>query len=689
MCESRRRRCEPTKLKSFRDSERGLTQWLFLAVAGTVLSVAFFSFPLQATPKPTKRERAKVAFDRAEKGRTALEGKSASARKLSDYQHLIAAYRRVYATSPVSAYADDALLAVAELYEEMGNNFKQPNYYRKAIETYQFLIKEYPFSKLDRDALFTIGIIYQNDLGDKQGAISTFEKVIDRYQQGPKVLAARENIAQLKRKTESTEKAAKAPSREREVSPSGQNETAEWSSTRPEDPSRFPRVTNIRHWSTSNYTRVVIDVDGEVQFDQSRLKDPDRIFFDLRGSRLSSTLLGKSFPVEDGFLKEIRAGQFQPSVVRVVLDLDKVQDYTVFPLYNPFRLVVDIRGVDVATEKTQPETKLPSGAPKRATPEVNPKEERGRTAREETQGSRTVEKETSKAEPSEKAPENSMAKPPSRTPSTRGKTTGADTKEAISPHTARPNSDGSMSLTRSFGLKIGKIVIDPGHGGHDYGTIGPTGLAEKDLALDVALRLGKLIEEKLGSQVVYTRDDDTFVPLENRTALANQKQADLFISIHGNSSHNRAASGVETFFLGIASRQDQETLDIVARENAFSERSLHDLQDVIKKITLSEKVDESKDFAASVQKSLSTQASQWNQHAKNRGVKRAHFIVLIGANMPSILTEISFLSNPNDERWLKKPGSSQKLAQSIYDGIFNYVKTLSGVKVARKMEVDP
>lgn len=624
----------------------------------------------------------------AEKGRTALEGRSPSARKVVDYDRLITLYRRVYAISPVSTYADDALLAVAELYEEIGNDFKQPKYFRRAIEAYEFLIKEYPYSKLDKDALFTIGVIYQNDLGEKEAAITAFEKFIERYKQGPKVLAAKENIAQLKRKPDSAERASKAPFSGREAKVPGQNEEAESTSVRLEDPSRLPRVTNIRHYSTSNYTRVVIDVDGEVQFDQNRLKAPDRIFFDLKGSRLSSTLLGKSFPVEDGFLREIRAAQFQASVVRVVLDLGKVQDYTVFPLYDPFRLVIDVYGVVTTAEKTPPEERLPSGSPKIPAPETSGKEEGGRTTREGTKEPRTGEKETSKTEPSEPPAETSKAKAPSRTPPSRGKVLGADTKAAIAPHTARPNSDGSISLTRSLGLKIGKIVIDPGHGGHDYGTIGPTGLAEKDLALDVALRLGKLIEEKLGSQVVYTRDDDTFVPLENRTALANQKQADLFISIHANSSRNRSASGIETFFLGIASRHDQETLDIVARENAFSERSLHDLQDVIKKITLNEKVDESKDFAASVQKSLSTQASQWNQHSRNRGVKRAHFIVLIGANMPSILSEISFLSNPNDERVLKKPESRQKLAQSLYDGIFNYVKTLSGVKVARKLSAD-
>ena len=248
---------------------------------------------------------------------------------------------------------------------------------------------------------------------------------------------------------------------------------------------------------------------------------------------------------------------------------------------------------------------------------------------------------------------------------------------------AAPTSAGDRSLIRALGLKIGRIVIDAGHGGHDTGTIGPEGLMEKDLVLDVSLRLGRLLESRLGADVIYTRDDDTFIPLETRTAIANEKQADLFISVHANSSPDPEARGVETYYLNFTSSPD--ALEVAARENAVSEKSIHELQDLVKKITLKEKIDESRELASDVQTSLYQGLSAKNPSLHNRGVKKAPFVVLIGANMPSILAEISFVSNPIDEQRLETPDYRQKIAESLYKGIAKYVGGLSGVKVASKM----
>jgi N-acetylmuramoyl-L-alanine amidase len=248
--------------------------------------------------------------------------------------------------------------------------------------------------------------------------------------------------------------------------------------------------------------------------------------------------------------------------------------------------------------------------------------------------------------------------------------------------TAEPTASGERSLIRALGLKIGKIVVDAGHGGHDTGTIGPNGLLEKDLVLDVALKLGKLLEEKLGAEVVYTRDDDTFIPLETRTAIANKEQADLFISIHANSSDDPSARGVETYYLNFTSRAD--ALEVAARENAVSEQSIHELQDLVKKIALKEKIGESREFATDVQHSLYTGLSAKSPNLRNRGVKKAPFVVLIGANMPSILAEISFVSNPDDAKKLKTGDYRQRIADSLYKGVAKYVNSLSGVKVASK-----
>jgi N-acetylmuramoyl-L-alanine amidase len=238
--------------------------------------------------------------------------------------------------------------------------------------------------------------------------------------------------------------------------------------------------------------------------------------------------------------------------------------------------------------------------------------------------------------------------------------------------------DGQHSLTRALGLKVGRIVIDAGHGGHDTGTIGPSGLMEKDLCLDVALRLGKIIQQKLPSaEVVFTRADDTFIPLERRTEIANQAKADLFISIHANSSQDHHARGIETYYLNFTGSSD--AMEVASRENALSANGVHDLQDIVKKIASNEKIEESRDLATMVQDSMSKRMENASRGEPNRGVRKAPFVVLIGADMPSVLAEISFLSNPGDEQWLKKPENRQRVADGLYHGIENYLQSTNSL----------
>jgi len=228
-----------------------------------------------------------------------------------------------------------------------------------------------------------------------------------------------------------------------------------------------------------------------------------------------------------------------------------------------------------------------------------------------------------------------------------------------------------------------RIVVDAGHGGWDLGTVGRRGLLEKDVVLEIGQRLGKLLESRLGAEVVYTRKDDTFIPLETRTAIANQEQADLFVSIHANSSRDPNARGVETYYLNFTSSAD--ALEVAARENAVSEKSIHELGDLVKKIALKEKIEESHEFASNVQEALHSGLAAKSPGLRNRGVKKAPFIVLIGANMPSILAEISFVSNPGDEAKLQTPEYRQRIAESLYRGIAKYVNGLSGVKMASRV----
>jgi len=239
-----------------------------------------------------------------------------------------------------------------------------------------------------------------------------------------------------------------------------------------------------------------------------------------------------------------------------------------------------------------------------------------------------------------------------------------------------PTADGETSLMRALGLKIGRIVIDAGHGGHDSGTLGAGGIEEKDVVLDVALRLGKLLHDRLGAEVVYTRDDDTFVPLETRTAIANKAQADLFISVHANSSADVSVKGVEVYYLNFTS--DPEAMTVAGRENAVSTESVHELSDLVKKIALKDKIDESKELAADVDASLYAGLRKGNPELRNRGVKKAPFVVLIGANMPSILAEISFVTNPDTAEKLETPEYRERVAESLYKGIAVYAQGING-----------
>jgi N-acetylmuramoyl-L-alanine amidase len=246
---------------------------------------------------------------------------------------------------------------------------------------------------------------------------------------------------------------------------------------------------------------------------------------------------------------------------------------------------------------------------------------------------------------------------------------------------APPTAEGETSLMRALGLKIGRIVIDAGHGGHDSGTLGAGGIQEKDVVLDVALRLGRLLHDRLGAEIVYTRDDDIFIPLETRTAIANKAQADLFISVHANSSPDESARGVEVYYLNFTS--DPDAMRVAARENAVSNESVHELSDLVKKIALKDKIDESKELASDVDASLYAGLARGNPGLKDRGVKKAPFVVLIGANMPSILAEISFVTNPDDAAQLETEAYRERVAESLFRGVAKYAAGINGAPAVR------
>lgn len=486
---------------------------------------------------------------------------------------------------------------------------------------------------------------------------------------------------------------------------------------------RLAVVTGIRHWSTPTYTRVAIDLGDDVTYEAARVPHPDRIYFDLHGTRLAQELVGKSFAVtDDGFLRKIRAAQFSNDMTRVVLDVNDVTEYSAFLLPNPYRLIIDIHGATrdlaaardlvVAGSSPAPQTEPPAEAPApRVAAAVKSTPARPVPNTVTTKGASTTEIASLSAQPgkveatsvptsqpisavvkdksaadkdqdADKAVRDTAATAttPLLTRKTRkGRTgRGTDPANALPARAAVPTADGQTSLVRALGLKIGRIVIDAGHGGHDSGTLGVDGLEEKDVVLDVALRLGKLLHDRLGAEIIHTRSDDTFIPLETRTAIANKAQADLFLSVHANSSVDASARGVETYYLNFTSSPD--ALETAARENAVSDQSIHQLSDLVKKIALKDKIEESREFASDVEQSLYGGLQSGNAGLKNRGVKKAPFVVLIGANMPSILAEISFVTNPRDASQLRQPDYRQRVAESLYKGVAKYAGGLSASK---------
>src|SRR3984957_11210793 len=568
---------------------------------------------------------ARERFVSAERMREALNGRPPTERTRHEYQRVIDAYRNVYFGAPASAKADPSVVAVAETLVEMGRHFEDDKILNGAIAQYKFLRKEYPGSKYRCDALFTIGEIYKDDLNDADQARAVFQEFLHRYPQNRLAEDAQQAVLEMDREAENERKAEARKQKKagKETADKNKNKSTENSQAKGNDalaevpadlrsnlktdvasqessearldhthPEHNARGTGIRHWSTPDYTRVAIDLESGIQFGSQRISHPERIFFDLRGTKLASTLVGKSFDVDDGFLRKLRVAQFQPVRTRVVLEVDNLSDYEAFLLPDPYRLIIDIHGKN---NRKNMHAKLLQDSAAMADVEAPPKP--GSDAENTNADELTPEEALKQAEArvkgelraeAGKAPVTSEdvgdetkispkgvdagSKPHSSAPAKRGSlkdksTTPAVTKVVVDAddddevpreashgrgnsssgshvassrareldmREAKPTASGDRSLIRALGLKIGKIVIDPGHGGHDTGTIGPDGLREKDLVLEVGRRLGKLLQTRLGAEVVYTRKNDTFIPLETRTAIANQERADLFISIHAN-----------------------------------------------------------------------------------------------------------------------------------------------------------
>jgi N-acetylmuramoyl-L-alanine amidase len=664
-----------------------------------LLAACAIPCPVRAanTNSAAKREAANAQFARAQEMRAALNEKAPEKRTLADYKRVVTTYQRVYLITPHATEVPDAMVAVGELNTEMGDRFGR-SYYQAAAEAYQFLIREYPTSKFVPDAMLRMAQLQKDQLGDPAAATKTFQDFQKKYPRSAHKREVQEALAELAllRNAEAGQLDAMAaqPAPAPAASPA---KTAKEETLQPvargggntsggEKPKSVavPSVQHIRCTLTPDGTEVVIDLDDSVQYVSGRIANPERIYFDLHSARLSPALVRNKIQVSGELLTQVRVAQNQGGKVRVVLDVNGVRDYAATLMHNPSRLVIELyatggsRSAPVQTAKAAPPAAKAPGA-----------EKSGNATDEEILAANApVASENSlPVGPVEESAPPPVAPKPIPSPvkvlnTAHGK--AAAKPDLVQPPVAAPvaTRDGQSTLTRALGLKIGRIVIDAGHGGHDTGTIGPTGLMEKDLCLDVALRLGKIIQQKLpGADIVFTRSDDTFIPLEDRTRIANEAKADLFISIHANSSPDHAARGIETYYLNM--KGSPEAMAVAARENAVSQQGIHDLEEVVKKIARTEKIDESREFAEDVQDSLSKRIQKTTRPVKNRGVRKAPFVVLIGADMPSILTEISFLSNPSDEQLLKKPDYRQRVAEGIYQGVSDYLQSMNSMAVNR------
>jgi N-acetylmuramoyl-L-alanine amidase len=519
---------------------------------------------------------------------------------------------------------------------------------RRAIEAYESLVRRHPASAYCDNALWQganlalLAFDRFGDAADSRRGLRLLEQLRREYPSSS--LRARINEVADRLHMPAAAEHSPAPAPATAVATAGTSDSAPGVVT----------IREIRRTPLADGVRVSIEMDGESLFRQDQLENPPRLFFDLKGARASGALQDATLRFADGAIKQIRLGRRPQNTTRVVMDMEGVAAYSVFTLYNPFRLIVDFRSVAAAGTAA---ASAGRGAP------VVP-------AATDVAGELKLE---TKPIHAGQFPTAVRTEPRGTNPEGRAQAVN------VPPIPTAPslNLNGQFSLARQLGLGVSRIVIDAGHGGHDPGARA-NGLNEADLVLDVASRLKKLLEKNPTIDVAMTRETDVFIPLEQRTALANKEGADLFLSIHANASRNARARGVETYFLNFASNPEAEA--VAARENSSSGRTMHSLPEIVRAIALNNKIDESRDFADMVQKSMVRRLGSRNGQLRNLGVKQAPFVVLIGAGMPSVLAEISFLTNKQDAQLLKTSAYRQQIAEALYEAVVRYQGSLKKMR---------
>ncbi len=531
-------------------------------------------------------------------------------------------FRRIYLSNPKSEIAPSCLFMLGRIYGEMHERFQNGLDLDESIAYFKEITKLFPQHRLADDAFLALGQLYLDKKNNPQQAADYLSEIVTNYSNGDmhpdaenllKVLSLEHDIALPKIMVSS--------SRDNKLS----------------------YVLPVKYWSSDNYTRVVIMASGPVNYKEILLEEtentPRRLYLDFKKSYIEPQYRAP-VPIEDGLLKRIRTGQFSPDTVRVVLDIESIGSYKIYSLPDPFRVVIDVRGEKFS--KDSPKPMSPASTPTTAKTEKKP----AKHIEAESTGDVVVLRDNKKV--------------------------AVNMKPASEPAKieALPNIK-PLSLAQQLGLGVKKIVLDPGHGGKDPGAMA-FGLKEKDIVLDIAKRLAPVLKKELGYEVVLTRKDDTFISLEERTALANTNNADLFISLHINAHPSAKVRGLETYYLNLTT--NAEAMRVAARENATSTHQMSELQDILSDIMKNSKIDESSRLAQQVHNSILSEADKKGfAEIKNLGVKQAPFYVLIGAQMPAILIELAFISNEKDVDNLKNQTFLEMLTKEISEGIRAYV----------------
>ncbi len=418
-------------------------------------------------------------------------------------------------------------------------------------------------------------------------------------------------------------------------------------------------LTAIQRDVLPDAVRLTLLLERETPFSSQRLEHPSRVAITLRDTDIAAPFKeSSSLTYSSDVVRRVQVARTTKTSTRVLIDLERAGRYSIYPVYDPYRLVIDVERPRTATKPSAPVASASSSGAVPASSSSPP----NRSGNSQSEGT---------------------GRP---APSTRATATTTSTATTSRRATAASSAGrAGYSLSRQLGLGAARIVIDPGHGGHDPGAQVP-GLDESALVLDVALRLEQLLKNTPGVEVIMTRRTSAYVPLDERTAIANRANADLFLSIHANASPNPDAHGIETYFLDFAPNADAEA--IAARENAVSGKTMRNLSDIVRAITLNDKIDESRNFALRVQSALYAQLRRVNKQARSLGVKKAPFQVLIGATMPSVLAEISFLTNEHEADQLKSDAYRDEIASALYDGVMGYQKSLKATQEAGRKNTD-